>query len=77
MNQMRYSKSIPDFGPASKSKKYPEFVDTEQYEPSGEIYFDTKQAARRPKDEKMNYFLPPINDVTVRPIRMLYGRNST
>jgi hypothetical protein len=39
-------------------------VNTDHYEPVGDVYFDTKNPAQNPKDERINYFLPPIDDAT-------------
>ena len=35
---------------------YPEFVNTEDYKPSAEVYFDTKDANKMPKDKRLKYF---------------------
>ena len=40
----------------------PEFIDTDEYKPSKDLYFDTKHANRMPKDQRLDYFLPPIDD---------------
>jgi hypothetical protein len=42
--------------------EFPEFVNSDEYRPSKDVYFDTKQAYRGNKDERINYFLPPIDD---------------
>lgn len=44
------------------SSRYPEFIDTDEYKPSNDLYFDTKDANKIPKDQRLNYFLPPIDD---------------
>ena len=51
------------FPPGPKNNdRYPEFVDTDEYKPSKDVYFETKHAHKMPKDERLNYFLPPLED---------------
>ena len=50
---------------------YPEFVNTDDYKPSGEVYFDTKDANKIPKDQRLNYFLPPLEDANKK-TNMMY-----
>ena len=42
--------------------RYPEFIDTDEYKPSQDVYFDTKHANKMTKDKRLNYFLPAIDD---------------
>jgi len=39
-----------------------EYVNTEEYKPTKDLYFDTKEAYRGAKDERLDYFLPPLED---------------